>query len=72
MEAEKIKIENLVITGTKVKRVVTEEQEFDVAEVLAEKEQELADWVEAVRLYNESADAIEKQLKKDIKKLKGL
>ena len=72
MEAEKIKKHDLIITGNKVKRVVTEEQEFDVAEVLAEKEKELADWVEAVRLYNESADAIEKQLKKDIKKLKGL
>ena len=72
MEADKIKIENLVITGTKVKRVVTEEQEFDVAEMLAEKEKELADHIEGVRLYNESANEIEKKLKREIKKLKGL
>ena len=72
MEAEKIKKHDLIITGNKVKRVVTEEQEFDVAEMLAEKEKELTDHIEGVRLYNESANEIEKQLKKDIKKLKGL
>ena len=72
MEAEKIKKEDLVITGNKVKRVVTEEQEFDVAEMLEAKEKELADHIEGVRLYNESANEIEKQLKKHIKKLKGL
>ena len=72
MEAEKIKKEDLVITGNKVKRVVTEEQEFDVAEMLEAKEKELADHIEGVRLYNESANEIEKKLKREIKKLKGL
>ena len=72
MEAEKIKKEDLVITGNKVKRVISEEQEFDVAEILEAKEKELIDWIESVRLYNESANEIEKQLKKHIKKLKGL
>ena len=72
MDADKIKKDDLIITGNKVKRVISEEQEFDVAEILEAKEKELADWIEAVRLYNESADAIEKHLKKDIKKLKGL
>ena len=72
MEAEKIKKDDLVIRGTKVKRVISEEQEFDVAEMLAEKEKELAEWIESVRLYNESANEIEKKLKREIKKLKGL
>ena len=72
MEAEKIKKDDLVIKGTKVKRVISEEQEFDVAEMLAEKEKELAEWIESVRLYNESANEIEKKLKREIKKLKGL
>ena len=72
MEAEKIKKEDLVITGNKVKRVISEEQEFDVAEILEAKEKELIDWIESVRLYNESANEIEKKLKREIKKLKGL
>ena len=71
MEAEKIKKEDLVITGNKVKRVISEEQEFDVAEILEAKEKELIDWIESVRLYNESANEIEKKLKREIKKLKG-
>ena len=40
--------------------------------MLAEKEKELAEWIESVRLYNESANEIEKKLKREIKKLKGL
>lgn len=72
MDADKIKKDDLVIRGTKVKRVISEEQEFDVAEMLAEKEKELAEWIESVRLYNESANEIEKKLKREIKKLKGL
>ena len=72
MDAEKIKKDDLIITGNKVKRVVTEEQEFDVAEMLSQKEKELADHIEGVRLYNESANEIEKKLKREIKKLKGL
>ena len=71
MEADKIKKDDLVITGTKVKRVISEEQEFDVAEMLAEKEKELADWIESVRLYNESANEIEKKLKREIKNNSG-
>ena len=71
MEAEKIKKDDLIITGRKVKRIISEEQEFNVSEMLAEKEKELTDHIEGVRLYNESANEIEKQLKKDIKKLKG-
>lgn len=71
-ERIKERTENLVITGNKVKRVVTESEDYDVSEMLAQKEKELADHIEGVRLYNESADEIEKQLKKDIKKLKGL
>lgn len=72
MEAEKIKKHDLIITGNKVKRVVTEEQEFDVSEMLAEKEKELTDWIESVRLYNESADEVKRKLNREIKKLKGL
>ena len=70
-ERIKERTENLVITGNKVKRVVTESEDYDVSEMLAQKEKELADHIEGVRLYNESANEIEKQLKKDIKKLKG-
>ena len=72
MEAEKIKKDDLIITGNKVKRVITVEEDFNVAEMLAEKEKELAEWIESVRLYNESANEIEKKLKREIKKLKGL
>lgn len=68
----KSRTEDLIITGDKVKKVVTEEQEFDVIELIAEKEKELEDWIESVRLYNEAAEEIEKDLKKDIKKLKKL
>lgn len=71
-ERIKERTENLVITGNNVKRVVTESEDYDVSEMLAQKEKELADHIEGVRLYNESANEIEKQLKKDIKKLKGL
>ena len=66
-ERIKERTENLVITGNKVKRIVTESEDYDVSEMLAEKEKELADHIEGVRLYNESANEIEKQLKKDIK-----
>ena len=72
MDADKIKKDDLIITGNKVKRVISEEQEFDVAEILEAKEKELIDWIESVRLYNESANEIEKKLKREIKKLKGL
>ena len=72
MEAEKFKKDDLVITGTKVKRIISEEQEFDISEILEAKEKELIDWIESVRLYNESANEIEKKLKREIKKLKGL
>ena len=71
MEAEKIKKDDLVIKGTKVKRVISEEQEFDVAEILEAKEKELIDWIESVRLYNESANEIEKKLKREIKNNSG-
>jgi hypothetical protein len=72
MEADKIKKDDLIITGNKVKRVITVEEDFDVAEMLVEKQKELAEWIESVRLYNESANEIEKKLKREIKKLKGL
>lgn len=65
------KTEDLIITGNKVKKVITEKTEYDVSELLTQKENELIDWTEQVRLYNEAADEITKQLKKDIKKLKN-
>ena len=71
-ERIKERTENLVITGNKVKRVVTESEDYDVSEILEAKEKELAEWIESVRLYNESANEIEKKLKREIKKLKGL
>ena len=65
------KTEDLIITGNKVKKVITEKTEYDVSELLTQKENELIDWTEQVRLYNEAADEKTKQLKKDIKKLKN-
>ena len=71
-ERIKERTENLVITGNKVKRVVTESEDYDVSEMLEAKEKELADHIEGVRLYNESADEVKRKLNREIKKLKGL
>lgn len=63
--------EDLIITGDKVRKVITEEIEYDVSELLAHKEAELIEWTEQVRLYNEAADEITRNLKRDIRKLKN-
>ena len=72
LKTEKETTENIVIVGDKVRVVKTEEQEFNVSEMLAQKEKQLEDWIRDVKLYNESADDITTNLKNDIKKLKGL
>ena len=72
LKTEKKTTENIVIVGDKVTVVKTEEQEFNVSEMLAQKEKQLEDWIRDVKLYNESADDITTNLKNDIKKLKGL
>lgn len=72
LKTEKETTENIVIVGDKVTVVKTEEQEFNVSEMLAQKEKQLEDWIRDVKLYNESADDITTNLKNDIKKLKGL
>ena len=72
LKTEKETTENIVVVGDKVTVVKTEEQEFNVSEMLAQKEKQLEDWIRDVKLYNESADDITTNLKNDIKKLKGL
>ena len=72
LKTEKETTENIVIVGDKVTVVKTEEQEFNVSEMLAQKEKQLEDWIRDVKLYNESADDITTNLKNDIKKLNGL
>lgn len=62
--------EELVITGNKVKKIHTTEEEFDVDVLLAEKEAELAKHIADKELYDAASDEKRKELQKHIRQLK--